>query len=194
VRLLWTHGPGGTPLPRLPPNAAAHLAPHDAELRARADYAGGPSWTLFRTHAAASVHRVVWSDLARRLTACALTGRRDAGRVPLNTCYVAPTRTAQEAERLAAWLNSTWIRAVARIGAVPAAGGFHRYAAGVVSRLPLPGSVTADAELAALARAGRRGEAVQEALDDIAAGHLGLSGPDRAALGRIVADGAADRR
>jgi hypothetical protein len=137
---------------------------------------------------------VVWSDLARRLTACALTGRRDAGCVPLNTCYVSPTRTAEEAERLTAWLNSSWIRAVARIGAVPAAGGFHRYAAGVVSRLPLPVSVTVDVELSVLARAGRRGEAVQEALDDIAAGHLGLSGSDRAALGRIVADGAADRR
>jgi hypothetical protein len=54
--------------------------------------------------------------------------------------------------------------------------------------------VTADVELSALARAGRRGEAVQEALDDIAAEYLGLSGSDRAALGRIVAHGAADRR
>lgn len=194
VRLLWTHGPDGAPLPRLPPNAAAHLAPHDAVLRARADYAGGPAWTLFRTHAAASAHRVVWSDLARRLTACALAGRRDASRVPLNTCYVAPTRTADEAERLAAWLNSSWIRAAAQIGAVPAAGGFHRYAAAVVSRLPLPAAVTADAELSALARAGRRGEAIQETLDDIAAGHLGLSASDRAALGRIVGERAAHRR
>jgi hypothetical protein len=194
VRLLWTHGPGGTPLPRLPPNAAAHLAPHEAELRARADYAGGPLWTLFRTHAASSAHRVVWSDLARRLTACALTGRGDAARVPLNTCYVAPARSTEEAERVTAWLNSSWIRAVASVGAVPAAGGFHRYAAGVVSRLPLPATVLADIELSALARAGRRGELVQEALDDIAAAHLGLSGPDRVALGRMVADGASDRR
>ena len=39
----------------------------------------------------------------------------------------------------AAWLNSTWLRALAQAGAVPAAGGFHRFAAGVVAGLPLPG-------------------------------------------------------
>jgi hypothetical protein len=82
VRLLWTHGPDGAPLDHLPPDAAAHLAPHEALLRARADFAGGPAWTLFRTRAATARHRVVWSDLARRLTACALTGRRDGGRIP----------------------------------------------------------------------------------------------------------------
>ena len=194
VRLLWTHGHDGAPLGSLPPKAAAHLAPHDAVLRARADFAGGPAWTLFRTQAATAVHRVVWADLARQLTACHLTGRRDAARIPLNTCYVAAAGSAEQAERLAAWLNSSWIRAVARIGAVPAAGGFHRFAAGVVARLPLPVGVTADAELSAIARAGRRGERTQEALDDIAARHLGLSGADRSALGRIVAAGAAARR
>src|SRR5215207_8866189 len=40
TRLLWTHGPDGSPLPRLPPRAAAHLGPHAATLRARADYVG----------------------------------------------------------------------------------------------------------------------------------------------------------
>ncbi|MDQ3137055.1 MAG: Eco57I restriction-modification methylase domain-containing protein, partial [Gemmatimonadota bacterium] len=194
VRILWTHGADGAPLARLPPRAAAHLAPHDAALRARTDYAGGAVWTLFRARAATSAYRVVWSDLARRLTACALTGRRDANRIPLNTCYVASARSAEEAERLAAWLNSSWIRAVARLGAVPAAGGFHRYTAAVVSRLPLPAAVSSDAELSAIARAGRNGNEVQEALDDIAAGHLGLSASDRAALGRLVAESAADRR
>jgi len=194
VRLLWTHGQDGAPLHRLPPRAARHLAPHDAALRARADYASGPAWTLFRTQAAAATHRVVWADLARRLTACQLSGRRDAGLVPLNTCYVAAVRSADEAERLAAWLNSTWIRALAQIGAVPASGGCHRFSAGVVARLPLPAGVTDDAELSAIARAGRRGENAQEALDDIAARHLGLPEADRRVLGQTVAVGAADRR
>ena len=194
LRLLWTHGPDGAPLDRLPAAAAAHLVPHEAALRARADFAGGPAWTLFRTHAATAPHRVVWSDLARRLTACALTGRRDAGRIPLNSCYVAAARSADEAERLTAWLNSRWVRALALIGAVPAAGGFHRFTAAVVGRLPLPAHTTADPELSAVARAGRRGEPVQEALDDIAARHLRLSPHDRAALGRVVAEGAAHHR
>ena len=193
VRLLWTHGTDGAPLARLPPRAAAHLTPHDAALRARADFAGGPAWTLFRTQAPTAAHRVVWSDLARSLTACALTGRRDADCIPLNTCYVSPTRSAEEAERLAAWLNSSWIRAAAMLGAVPAAGGFHRFGAAVVSRLPLPPGVAVDTELSAVARAGRRDD-VQEALDDIAARHLGLSPQDRSALARIVAGRAAHRR
>ena len=194
VRLLWTHGTDGAPLSRLPPYAAAHLSPHDAVLRARADFAGGPAWTLFRTQAATAPHRVVWSDLARRLTACALTGRRDAGHVPLNTCYVAATISAAEAERLAAWLNCTWIRAVARVGAMPAAGGFLRFSAGVVRGLPLPAAVLADDELPVLARQARAGVAVQEALDDITARHLGLTARERTALARVVAQGAAHRR
>jgi len=194
VRLLWTHDRDGAPLAWLPPGAAAHLARHEAALRARADFAGGPPWTLFRTHAASAPYRLVWADLARRLTACALTGRRDAGHIPLNTCYVAAARSADEAERLAAWLNASWIRAVAQVGAVPAAGGFHRFTAAAVGRLPLPGIVPADSELSAIARAGRRGEPVQEALDDIAARHLGLSFRDRSALGRTLGHGTAARR
>jgi hypothetical protein len=194
VRLLWTHGPAGAPLRELPPGAARHLAAHGATLRARKDYAGGPPWALFRTQAATARHRVVWTDLARRLTACQLTGQRDTGVIPLNTCYVAAAGSRCEAERLAAWLNSTWIRALAQIGAVPASGGFRRFSAGVVARLPLPPSVVEDAELSAIARAGRRGRHAQEELDDIAARHLGLSEADRRTLGPTVAVGAADRR
>jgi hypothetical protein len=193
-RLLWAHDAAGAPLARLPPGAAAHLRAHDARLRARADYIGGPPWTLFRTAAATSRHRILWADLARRLTGCALTGRRDVAFIPLNTCYVAPARSEAEAERLAAWLNSTWIRAVARLGAVPASGGFHRFTAAVVTRLPLPAAVLADERLLAAAKAGRAGEPVQEAIDDLAAGHLALSTRERTALARLVASGAADRR
>jgi hypothetical protein len=194
VRLLWTHGPDGAPLDRLPPAAAAHLAPHEPLLRARADFVGGPPWTLFRVRAATARHRVIWSDLARRLTACALTGPRDGGRIPLNTCYVAPASSSDEAERLAAWLNSSWVGALARIGAMPAAGGFHRFAASVVSGLPLPAAVLTDPSLSAIAAAGRRGEAVQEVLDDIAATRLGLSDRDRRSLGRLVDHGTTHRR
>jgi hypothetical protein len=188
VRLLWTHGADGAPLGRLPPLAAAYLGPHEAALCRRADFDRGPPWTLFRTTAAAGGHRVVWPDLARRLTAVALTGPRDSGSIPLNSCYVAAVPTAEEAERLAAWLNSRWVGAVARVGAVPAAGGFRRFSAASVSRLPLPVTVGADSELPALARAGRRGEDIQERLDESVARHLGLSARDRAVLG------AADRR
>jgi hypothetical protein len=194
ARLLWTHGADGAPLTRLPPRAAAHLALHLGALRARADYVSGPPWMLFRTHAATAPSKVVWPDLARRLTACALVGPSGVRRIPLNTCYVAPAATVEAAERLGAWLNSTWLRAIALAGAVPAASGFHRFSAATVGRLPLPTGVTTDPELSALARAGRRGEPVQEALDDVTARHLGLSPAERSELGRLVAGRASHRR
>ena len=194
VRLLWTHGPDGQPLKELPPRAAEHLLPQLISLRARADYQGQRAWTLFRTRAATAPHRVVWPDLGRTLAAVALTGARDADRLPLNSCYVAPTSTAADAERLAAWLNSSWIRAAALLRAVPAAGGFRRFSAATVGGLPLPASVFSDSDLSGLARAGRRGEAVQEPLDDLAARHLGLSAGERTTLGRLVAARAHHRR
>jgi hypothetical protein len=194
VRLLWTHGLDGRPLKELPPRAVEYLTPQLATLRARADYHGERAWTLFRTRAATATHRVVWADLGRLLAAAALTGAGDADRVPLNSCYVAATPTAVEAERLTAWLNSTWIRAAALLSAVPAAGGFRRFSAATVGGLPLPASVLSDSDLSGLARAGRRGEPVQEHLDDLAARHLGLSAGERTTLGRLVAARADHRR
>ena len=187
LRLLWTHGHDGRPLRELPPRAAKYLTPQLAALRARADYQGERAWVLFRTRAATATHRVVWADLGRVLAAVALTGARDRDRVPLNSCYVAATSTAAEAERVAAWLNCSWIRAAALLGAVPAAGGFRRFSAATVGGLPLPASVLSDSDLSALAGAGRRGESVQEHLDDLTARHLDLSARERVALGRLVA-------
>ena len=135
-----------------------------------------------------------WSDLARRLAACALTGPDHAELIPLNTCYVAAVPTEEEAERLTAWLNSTWVRAIAQLHAVPASGGFHRFTAAVVRRLPLPATVLTDDGLLAAARAARRGEAIEEAIDDLTAEHLALSPRDRSALARLVATAAAHRR
>ena len=188
VRLLYTHEDNGRALSSLPPGAAAHLAPHTDALRRRADYADGPPWTLFRISAATAPHRVVWPDLALNLTAAALT-TEDRHLIPLNTCYVIVADTGAQAERLAAWLNSTWIRAVARLGAAPAAGGFVRFNAGTIEGLPLPGSVLSDARLGALARQARKGEEVQHELDHLAATHLGLGQTGQDALRAVVAAG-----
>jgi hypothetical protein len=160
-------------------------------LRARADYVGGPPWTLFRTRAAAAPHRVVWADLARELRAASLTGLRDT--IPLNSCYVAPVSTDAEADRIAAWLNSSWIRAAARAGAVPAAGGCARYSAGTVGALPLPPSVLGDGDLSTLTRLARDGGRVQAELDDLVARHLGLGASQRAVLLGSLGGGAEDR-
>lgn len=193
TRLLWTHEANGQPRRDLPQRAAAYLNRHLAELRARGDFKRGPPWAVFRARPAVARYRVVWPDLARQLSAAALTTIRDLEQIPLNSCYVAPARSAAEARRLAAWLNSTWVRAAARVGAVPAASGFARFNAGAVARLPLPAAAMKDAGLDRLARAGRSGEVSQEELDDLVARHLGLSSSDQSAL-RGLAGPTRDRR
>jgi Eco57I restriction-modification methylase len=194
TRLLWTHDDRGHPRRGLPPRATAYLSVHHGELRARKDFKGGAAWAVFRTQPAVARYRVVWADLARHLVAVALSKPSDREHIPLNSCYVAPMRTGPHAERLTAWLNSTWLRAAARTGAVPAASGFARFNAQVVARLPLPDGVLADGRLSRIAREGRAGRAVQEELDDIAAQHLGLSASAQIALRSVVDVGAQHRR
>ncbi|MEA2724268.1 MAG: hypothetical protein QOH59_2039 [Gemmatimonadales bacterium] len=193
TRLLWTHDAQGHPRSELPPRCTAYLARHQAELRARRDYRGGPPWTVFRARPAVARYRVVWSDLARQLTAAALTTGNDRCQIPLNSCYLVTTKSMVEAERLAACLNSTWLKAVARLGAVPAASGFARFNARTIARLPLPNSAFADSALTRLARLGRAGALIQEELDAALAVHLNLSGQAQNAL-RAVVDGAIRHR
>jgi hypothetical protein len=192
-RLLWTHDARGLPRPRLPPRATAYLEQHRTTLLARRDYAGGPPWTLFRTAGAVGRARVIWADLARRLTAVPLTDERSR-LVPLNTCYVAVLAQPEQAWALAAWLNSTWIRIAAHLTASPAAGGFARFTSAVVSALPLPDTVLDDGELTTLARAAAAGQLDQEELDDRTAGHLGLGRRSAAQLATLAVGCADDRR
>lgn len=173
-RLLWPCDSSGRPLAELPPRARAHLAPHTRRLLSRADAQAGPPWSLFRTAPASAPHRVVWADLARRLCAVALVDDDARGQIPLNTCYVLCPPDANTGLRLAAWLNSTWLRAAARLVAPPAAGGFARFSARVVGGLPLPDAALADPALGELARAGALGQDVQSELDALAARHLAL--------------------
>jgi hypothetical protein len=194
ARLLWTHDDEGHARQRLPPRCAGYVAPYLSELRERKDYCGGPAWLVFRVRAAIARHRVVWADLARRLVAAGLTTPRDSQCIPLNSCYVAAAKSAAEAERLAACLNSTWLRAIARLGAVPAAGGFARFNAQTIARLPLPTTAPDDSALSWLAQRGRAGMEVQEELDEVVARHLGLTGTAQNALRSYLDNTARDCR
>jgi hypothetical protein len=181
-RLLWPCDQSGRPLPEVPPSIRRHLAPHTTRLRARADANGEPIWALFRTAAATAPYRVVWADLARRLTALPLVDGADGAarsQIPLNTCYVIAAPAADTALGLAAWLNASWLRAAARLVATPAAGGFARFSARVVGGLPLPDTAVTDPALAELGRLGAEGRDVQQEIDALTAGHLAL-GPDAA--------------
>lgn len=186
THLLWTHDAKGRPLQRLPPHAAAYLARYSATLRARADYAGGPEWTLFRTTGAVAPHRVIWSDLSRRLEAATLSGPGERDRVPLNSCYLLSCKVEEEALALAAWLNTSWCRAAARMSATAARGGFSRFDARTVGGLPIIVTALADPALVALARQGSRGAAVQDSLDELCAVHLALPPHARDALVRLA--------
>ena len=180
VPLFWPCTVDGKPLPSLPEGATEHVRKHQKTLGARADQAGGPPWMLFRTAGACSRPRVAWADLSRSLSCVALSG--EDRRVPLNTCYVIQAGD-EDAWALAAWLNSSWMRGLARLQAAPANGGFARFNARTVGSLPLPGSVGGDPALVAYARAASSGLHVQDELDELTAPYLGLS---KSALGTLA--------
>jgi hypothetical protein len=182
TRIIWTHDELGRPYERLPPMARRHFQTFEALLRSRADYVGGPPWMVFRTAGLLAPGRVVWADLARSLNALALTGDPRTDPIPLNTCYLLPTRTREEALSLTAWLNATWIRRLAWARAVPARGGYARFTARTVEALPLPARALADSALQGLARSAAAGHSIQEELDERCASHLALSAAERSAL------------
>jgi hypothetical protein len=185
-RLLWPCDDAGRPLAELPPGARAFLTTHVRRLRDRADDAGGPPWTLFRTAAASAPYRVVWADLGRQLTAVALAAEAERDQIPLNTCYVIAAANVLTALRLTAWLNTTWIRAAARLAAPPAASGFARFTARVVGGLPLPDAVLTDSTLGDFAQAAALGSFLQAELDAHAARLLGLTPADAEALAAVA--------
>ncbi len=184
VMLLWPADARGVPWRTLPPALAAHLKSHLALLERRADQHSGPWWQLFRTRAATAEHRVVWRDLAIELQAAVL---RNRAAVPLNSCYVAAMPSAVAAESLAAWLNSSPIRALARLGAEPAAGGCARFAARAVGGVPLPREVLGHPVLASLTHAANDHD-VQSPLDQCVCDILGLSTAERDALLGVAPD------
>ena len=176
VHLIWTHGPDGRALARLPAELAELLEPHIARLQRRSDYRGGPAWQLFRVGLASTPYRVVWPDLARRLLAAVPA----PAAVPLNTVYGVATRTLDDAHALAALLNSRWLSALASLHADPARGGFRRFNAGVVRDLPIP---PADSPAwALLIDWGRRRAVDDDAIADI----YELDRADRRVLARLA--------
>ncbi|MEO8200197.1 MAG: hypothetical protein ABI679_06735, partial [Gemmatimonadota bacterium] len=189
IPLLWPCNDQGEPLECLPQNALNHFQKHRNVLLARTDYKRGPAWTLFRTGPAMAPCRVVWPDLALRLTAVALTGPKHAHLIPLNTCYVMPVTSAAEANATAAFLNSTWARALARLGADVASGGFARFNVRAIARLPFPPTVPLDRRLADFARDDSH-PSDQETLDELAAAHFDLSAAERRILASVAGVGA----
>lgn len=178
LHLLWTHEPDGRVRTRLTQAMSGRLEAETERLRHRADYRGGPPWQLFRLGLALATHRVIWPDLARRLSASVPA----AEMVPLNTVYGIVTRAADEAFAIAALFNSRWYTALAALRADPARGGFRRFNARVIRVLPLPPA--GNPIWQRLAEWGRRAEVNDDAVADC----LGLDARDRRALDRDTGD------
>jgi hypothetical protein len=185
TRLLWPYDDQGSLRKRLPKNLRDYFESHASILTRRADYRGGLVWQLFRTGPTLAPHRVVWADLSCRLEAVPLVGKKSAILVPLNTCYVVGLSSRRAAVRLAAWLNSTWIRALAKIGADVARGGYARFNARAVGATPLPPAVLEDEELYSLGQRALRGDRIQEQLDALVSRTLSLSDAAQTALKRV---------
>ena len=179
--LLWTCDDDGMPLTALPPRAAEWIASHRRLLLARRDYQDGPAWQLFRTRGATERFRVVWPDLSRTLAVAPLIGTLRRA-IPLNSCYVASMPERDELLAVTGWLNAPLVRAIARAGTTEASGGFRRFNATVVGRIPFPLAARAHPALVELASAGIRGAPSEGDLDAIASDLLGLDRRDRQAL------------
>jgi hypothetical protein len=140
LHLVWTHDHTHHPLRTLPPLTARWLAPWRPTLERRHDArARLPWWALFRTHAARhDTPRLVWADIGRSLRLQLLPAGDPT--VPLNSCYVLPCRSHEEALALLALLHSPLTTAWLHTLAEPARGGFKRFLGWTLATLPVPTS------------------------------------------------------
>jgi hypothetical protein len=118
--------------------------------------------------------KVVWKDLSRGLLAAVAAETA----VPNQTLYLLDATSEEEAEVLAALLNSTIVNAMT-ICIAERAKDFHfRYFGRTIARVPWPPLVPDDWQwprLARCARRGREGEEVMAELDQVAAALYGLT-------------------
>jgi hypothetical protein len=159
-RIIFLHGPDGRAVSPLPEGARTWLRPWRARLEARSDARQARAWwSLFRLEGASPrTPRVVWADIGRSLQAMVLpAGDRT---VPLNTCYVLPTRDLTDAHTLAALFNSALVDAWLSVLCEPARGGYRRHLAWCMARIPVPDDwVRARAVLGPLGERGMGGDA-----------------------------------
>lgn len=197
--ILLTHDPEtGEPVEALSDEQREWIEAHRERLMRRADARPGrPLWELFRIRRGGFGHRVVWRDISRVLEATPLVPVADGGAVHLNTCYAVHVPNRAAALRLALWLNLEPARFVARALAEPARGGFRRYLAGNVGRIPVPSAVVTDEgtdsqELLAFAKqlaGGRAASTVWTAANALAARLVGVSPEECARMRSHLAEG-----
>lgn len=196
--LLFTHDlKTARPLAAVSAEAMRHLEGFRTALEKRVDLrAGDPWWRLFRVDERALGWRVVWRDLAPQLQATWLPPLAEGGPLALNSTYLIAVNDRQQAVRLAAWLNTTLARFVAVSSSEHALGGYRRFGASHMQRIPWPTAFTEDRlspmairfqELAEQWTNNPGDESVYESLDALAARLMGLTGSQWAILRRAAA-------
>ncbi len=136
--LLWTCDERGAPLADLPPRAARWLHRYRHRLRDRSDARHARAWwALFRTEGAACDRpRVVWARLRAPPARRGAPRRRSlrSAQHLLRGAVRGPCRCAHVGGRAQFLVAAAWLNALAE----PARGGYRRYLAWTVARLPLP--------------------------------------------------------
>jgi hypothetical protein len=202
--LLFTHDlQTARPLPHLSAEALQHLQVYRGALERRVDLrAGDPWWRLFRVDERALGWRVVWRDLAPQLQATWLPPLAQGGPLALNSTYLIAVGDRRQAIRLAAWLNTTLARFVAVSSSEHALGGYRRFGASHMQRIPWPPGFSEEHETVMVSRfqelaeqwaAHPDDESVYESLDALSARLMGLSGSQWAILRRAAASVGAGR-
>jgi methylase of polypeptide subunit release factors len=136
--VVWPHDLQGRPLQSLPPLTSRWLAHYRRELSLRTDlHSHSEWWSVFRVESASNTcPRVIWADIGRRPHAIVANAGSDL--VPLNTCYVVPCPSQEDALALAALINGPLIAAWLDLIAEPARGDYRRYLGWTMSFLPIP--------------------------------------------------------
>jgi hypothetical protein len=193
--VVWNHDDDGRPT-QAPPRMGRYLAKHAAALGARSGARRGfPPGAVFRVTRDTLVPKVAWHDLSDTLRAVALPERvrstlgETGPLIPLNTVYFVPVQAPERALLLAAYLNSTPVRTLARAVAERAKDARFRFFAWTVAALPLPRDWEEGVAAAALIDIARQAHAdggldASDAarLDDLVARRYGLRDADRDAI------------
>jgi hypothetical protein len=149
--ILWTHDDQtGHVLSALPPKAQQYFERHAHALKARSDYHQGmPIWQIFRISTEKLGHKIAWQRISSALepvSAPAILSHGDGDPqvlVPLDTAYILPAQSVNEAGTLAAWFVSVAAQAYTSSFARRDRGAYHHYDAWVVGLLPVPEAIVA---------------------------------------------------
>jgi hypothetical protein len=165
-----------------------YLVARRATIDARSDARrADPLWKVHRVYPESLGHRVVWRDIGERLAAVYLPPVREGGPLVLNSAYLIGVDGARQGLRFSAWLCSVPSRFAAAVTAERALGGYRRFMARNVGRVPIPKEVISGSpELDMLVLALHRDPSDRRAwraLNIYACELLGLTREMRAAIG-----------